>query len=511
MPGKKGEFLLGIDVGTQSIRAALLSPEGEVVSLKNTPQDMKTPKPGYAIQDPRFWWESTVKNIRGIIEETGINTGSIMAIGVCAHMHGPVPIGYQGELLSNAIQLYCDKRSESIVKRFTEQEDTTRLLKVTGNPPTPNWFGFKIKWLKENQLDLYERTFKFLVPKDYVNYKLTGETVIDPSEASGSFLMDSKTNKWSDELIEIMDLDKGKLPAIFGAGEVIGRVSREAASITGLAEGTPVVAGGGDMLCTLLTSDLTEKGRVSDVTGTGSIICFYTGEPIYDERLMNLRHVIDGWVPFGIVDHSGGALRWFRDNFCQNEIDMAAKQNIDVYKILDEMAAAEEPGNNGLLFFPYLMGERTLGSSHSRGVFVGFIPSHNKGSAIRAIMEGIAFEHNRTLEILTNAGHEVKSVVHCGGGANSRLWSQIKADIYQKPVHTLKAAEGGIVGAAILAGTGVGIYPDAATGAKSCIRIKDEFQPNPEMADRYVYLFNIYKEVHDLLQEPFDKLAVMPE
>lgn len=507
MINEEKEYLLGIDIGTQSIRAALLTPAGEVLALKIVSQDMKTPRPGHAIQDPQFWWESTAKNIREILEETNIKPSKIAAIGACAHMHGPVPVTSAGELISHEVQLYCDKRGEGIVKKFSKKHDVNKLLKITGNPPTPNWFGFKIKWLQENQPELYNRADKFLAPKDFINFRLTGKTVIDPSEASGSYLMNAKNSQWSAELIELLGLDIVKLPEIFDSAEIFGRVNSETATLTGLMEGTPVVTGGGDMLCSLLTSALTEKGRVADITGTGSIICFYSEEPHYDERLMNLRHVIPGWVPFGIVDHSGGALRWFKDKFCENEVIEAEKKNIDVHEILNKLAAEEEPGNNGLIFFPYLMGERSLGSSYSRGVFLGFNPAHNKGSAVRAIMEGVAFEHKRTLEIMEKAGYQITSVYHCGGGAKSKLWSQIKADIYQKPVYTIKADEGGIVGAAILAGTGAGIFSDSVAGAEQITEIKEKFEPNEKLKERYQHLFECYKEAHDLLQETFDKLA----
>lgn len=507
---QKKELLLGIDIGTQSIRAALINTKGQIISLANIPQEMQTPSPGLAEQDPQLWWDSTVKNIRKIINQTQVHPTEILSVGVCAHMHGPVPVGFDGELLSHNTQLWCDKRSKDIVERFKNNTDLQKTLRLSGNPPTPNWFGFKIKWIKENQPDLYEKTYKFLVPKDFINFKLTKETVIDHSEASGSFLMDASSDRWSPKLINMLELDIEKLPELHRAAEVIGKVTKEAASLTGLIEGTPVVAGGGDMLCTLLSSGMTEPGSVADLTGTGSLLSFFTKEPIFDERLMNLRHVMPGWIPFGIIDNSGGALRWFRDRFCKHELEEAKLEGRKIYKIMDELAANEPAGNEGLLFFPYLMGERTLGSSYSRGVFFGFTPRHNKGAAIRAILEGVAFEHKRTLEIMEEAGHKVNSIYHCGGGANSKLWSQIKADIYQKPVYTLENSEAGIVGAAILGGVGIGIYPDEATGAKQCTKIRDEFKPNMEHAERYNYLFNLYQEVHDLIQTPFNKLAKMP-
>jgi xylulokinase len=225
---------------------------------------------------------------------------------------------------------------------------------------------------------------------------------------------------------------------------------------------------------------------------------------------MNLHHVMPGWIPFGITDSGGGSLKWFKDSFCQEEVAQARASNGEVYDILNELAAAVVPGSEGLLFYPYLMGERTLGTPYARGIFFGITPRHGKGAMVRAIMEGITFELKRTLEIVESAGHSIEAVYHSGGGAYSDLWSQIKADIYQKPVHTFETSEGGILGSAILAGVGVGVYQDEPSGAERCLRLDKQFDPHPDLSERYNYQFELFKEAHDLLQEPFNKLAKMP-
>ena len=229
-----------------------------------------------------------------------------------------------------------------------------------------------------------------------------------------------------------------------------------------------------------------------------------------DPRLMNLHHVMPGWVPFGITDSGGGALKWFKDKLCKAEMADAERSGKDVYDILNPKAASIEAGSEGLLFLPYLMGERSLGTPFARGVFFGLTPRIGTGAMVRAIMEGVTFELRRTLEIIENAGNTVREVYTIGGGARSDLWSQIKADIYQKPVYTFEDSEGGILGSAILAGVGAGLYADVRAGADRCLRADKQFRPDPSRTARYDYLYGLFKEVHEGMQEPFDKLARMP-
>ncbi|MFB0536375.1 MAG: FGGY-family carbohydrate kinase [Anaerolineae bacterium] len=506
----KRQMLMGIDVGTQSTRVALLDLKGRVVASASTPQEMMTPRPGWAEQDPNVWWRNTLDNIHKAMEQVEATPDEVLAVGVCGQMHATVPLGKDGELLSHGVQLWCDKRSAELVDEFKAGLHVETAMRLAGSPPVPNWLGFNIKWLKVHEPDLYEKTWKFVLSKDYINYRLTGEIATDWSEASGSFLMDANAKTWSPELARYLELDMDKLPDVRASSDVVGKITAEAAELTGLTEGTPVVVGAGDMLCMLLSSGLTEPGRASDITGTASIMAVYVEEPVLDPRLMNLHHVMPGWIPFGISDSGGGALKWFKDELCQAEAAEAKRSGKDVYDILNPKAAAVEPGSEGLLFFPYLMGERSLGTPFARGVFFGLTPRTDTGAMVRAIMEGVTFELRRTLEIVEDAGNRVREVYTIGGGARSDLWSQIKADTYKKPVYTFEASEGGILGSAILAGVGVGVYTDARAGAEQCLRVDKAFQPDPSRAARYDYLYGLFKEVHDRLQEPFDKLARMP-
>jgi xylulokinase len=501
------QLLMGIDIGTQSTRAAILDREGNLVLSAGTPQDLTTPRPGWAEQDPQVWWDTTIANIRQVFAQSGVQPDQITGIGVSGQMHGTVPVDEKGVLLSHGVQLWCDKRSADLVEEFKAKPGIKKTYRIAGSPPVANWFGFKIKWVQEFQPDIYHRTWKFMLPKDFINFRLTGEVATDWSEASGAFLMDAKAKDWSPELIKEVGIDGEKLPRIQPSSSVIGTVSPEAASLTGLKEGTPVVAGAGDMLCMLLAAGITQPGRASDVTGSSAIASVFTNDPVLDERLMNLHHVMPGWIPFGIIDSGGLSLKWFKDTFCKAEILEAEKRNLGVYDILNDLANEVEPGAEGLLYFPYLMGERTLGTPHARGVLFGLTPRVDVGAVTRAIMEGVTFELKRTFEIIEAAGNVIEVIYHSGGGAYSDLWSQIKADIYGKPVSVFENSEGGILGSAILAGVGVGIYPDPASGAECCLRVAKTFNPRQEIRDRYHKMFTIFKDLHDRMQDSYNAMA----
>jgi xylulokinase len=503
------EFLMGIDIGTQSTRVAVLGLDGVVKGSASTAQELATPKPGWGEQDPDMWWANVAANIPLALEEAGIAPGQVLAVGVSGQMHATIPLDADGNLLSNAVQLWCDKRCSMQAQALAAHPEVKRLGALVGNPPLASWFGFKIRWLKENCPEIYRRTRWILQSSGYINYRLTGCMATDWTEASGSYLMNTQSHEWEDSAIQALEIDRDILPPIGISSEVLGQVTPTAAAATGLMEGTPVVHGAGDMLCMLIASGLTEPGRASDITGTASILAVHTDEPVPDPRLMNLHHALPGWIPFGIIDSGGGALKWFKDELCAAESARAAELRIEVYDILNQKAAQVEPGCEGLLFYPYLMGERSLGSPHARGVFFGLTPRSGVGAMTRAIMEGVTFELRRTLELVEDHGNRVGQIYTIGGGANSGLWSQIKADIYHKPVHTFESFEGGILGSAILAGVGAGVYADVRQGAQKCLRIDKSFQPRPETAGRYDGLFGLFKEVHDLMQEPFGRLSAL--
>jgi xylulokinase len=487
------QYVVAIDVGTQSTRAALVDVEGIIHDVASSPIELYAPRPGWAEQDPEQWWETTVANIAAVIGRHP--TATIGAIGVAAQMHSVVALSASGASLTDRAAIWSDKRCLDQVNAFERRADAEELSHLAGNRPLPAWAGFKMGWLRANAPEVYENAESLLVAKDFLNYRLCGEVATDPSEASGSFLCDAASGKWSDVLVDALGVDAAKLPEIVDSWSVIGTVRKDVAGRTGVAEGTPVVAGSGDMMCQLLGSGITKPGRVGLVSGTASIMSLAAESASPDFRIMNLRSASGDWIRFGIEDAAGESLRWFVDTFCPAGDPGQRRGSLES---LVPQAALVEPGSGGLLFFPYLLGERTLGSPHSRASFIGATIGHERAHFVRAVMEGIALEDRRALECLCPAG--VHGPIRAsGGGASSSLWNQIRADVFAHPVQVLASAEGGIQGAAILAGVAAGWYSDAAAGAEEVVRVAETWAPSPDAVRVYEDAFRIFCAVHDAL------------
>jgi xylulokinase len=487
-----GECVVAIDIGTQSTRAALVDIHGAIIDVASSPLDLFAPRPGWAEQDPEQWWETTVRNVAAVI---GRNPAvSVAAVGVGAQMHSLVALDGSGAPLTRRSAIWSDKRCQDEVQAFGRRDDAEELCSLAGNRPLPAWAGFKAAWLRRHLPDAYDGAATLLVAKDFLNLRLCGEAATDPSEASGSFLCEAATGNWSGPLLEALGVDRAKLPGIVDSSAVIGVVRRDVAERTGLVAGTPVVAGSGDMMCQLLGSGITEAGRVGLVAGTASI-AVAAGSASPDARVMNLRSASGTWIRFGIGDAAGASFRWFADELC------APADNAHggvAFEELTRLAARVEAGSGGLLFFPYLLGERTLGSAGSRASFVGATLRHDRAHFVRAVLEGITLEDRRALACL--CPQAPRGPVRCtGGGAASSLWNQIRADVFGHPVQTLACPEGGLQGAAILAGVGAGWYPGAASGAEQVIRLAGTWTPSPAATAVYERAFLAFCAVHDAL------------
>lgn len=482
-----GEYVVAIDIGTQSTRAALVDADGQIRDMASSPVDLFAPQPGWAEQDPEQWWQTTVDNIAAILER---NRGArVAAVGVGAQMHSLVAVDASGAALTTRSALWSDKRCLHQVQDLLSRPDADELCGLAGNRPVPAWCGFKMAWLRANMPAAYDQAATLLVAKDFVNLRLCGTAATDLTEASGSFLCDAVTGQWSEPLLAAVGVDRAKLPPIAEPAAVIGTVRAEVAARTGLAAGTPVVAGSGDMLCQLLGAGITRPGRAAVVAGTASIVAVAAPDATTDGRLMNLRSASGGWMHFGISDAAGKAFRWFADELCPAMTDFDA---------LTSKAADVPAGSAGLLFFPYLLGERTLGSARSRASFVGATLQHDRAHFIRAVLEGITLEDCRALRALRPEG--IDEPIRCtGGGADSDVWNQIRADVFGHPVQTLTQAEGGIQGVAILAGVGAGWYSDAAAGAEQVIRPARTWTPSPGAGEVYAEAFRTFCAVHDAL------------
>jgi xylulokinase len=508
------EYVVAIDIGTQSTRAALVDPHGRIADVAATPIGLFAPQPGWAEQDPEQWWQTTVANLAAIMARHP--EARIAAVAAGAQMHSVVAVDHDGQPLTARAAIWSDKRSLDQVREFSRRPDCEPLGRLAGNRPLPAWAGFKMAWLRDRRPAAYAGAASLLVAKDFVNLRLCGTAATDPAEASGTFLCDAATGQWSPELLAALAISRAKLPDIAGSATVIGAIRPEVARRTGLTAGTPVVAGSGDMMCQLLGAGITVPGRVGLVAGTASIVAVAAAAASPDQRVMNLRSASGSWIHFGISDAAGTSFRWFADQLAGPPGGPAEPDGPGPAATADEdvtrQAAAVRAGSDGLLFFPYLLGERTLGSPLSRGSFIGATLGHDRAHFARAVLEGITFEDRRALEAIGAAGAPAAAgpggavaaaepVRCCGGGARSALWNQIRAGIFGRPVQTLDCAEGGIAGAAVLAGVGAGWYPDPAAGADQVIRTAGRWTPDPAEQAVYQAAFRDFCAVHDALQE----------
>lgn len=504
------KYVMGLDIGTQSTKVQLYDENMKLVASVSREQFVDTPKPMWMTQKASGWWSKLKDSISEIKAKTGVSADDIVAFGCCGHMHGAVPVKMDGTVICDDVMLYSDKRGGYLAEALAEKM-TEEVFHISANMPIPSWQGIKLKWLKENEPAVYESADKFLTPKDFINFKLTGRACTDYSEGMGTFAMDWKTLDWSDELIGLLRIDKEKLPKIQKAYEIVGTITPQAAQETGLSPKTVVVTGGGDMFSMLYVSGMHKKGAAVDITGTGGTISAYTEKPVMDRRIMNLHHVLDGWVPFGNIDAAGVSFRFMRDNLCKAERDAAVAKGVDEYAYLCDIASQTPAGADGLYFLPYLMGERTMGSADSRACFIGMSMDKTAGHFVRAVLEGVAFEFKRSLDIFETAGTDITAVYHTGGAAKGDFWNQIKADIYNKPVYTLKTDEGGVLGVALMAAYAVGFIDDLIAGADEVVRIKKIYEPNPANYHLYQEMGEMFGELHDTLQAPFKKMARIQE
>ncbi|MBD3197421.1 MAG: hypothetical protein GF317_20365 [Candidatus Lokiarchaeota archaeon] len=471
--------ILAIDLGTQSIKVAFVEANGKIESIIQESQKVHNPQPGWAEQEPKLWWSLTQKAIKKLVNSFKRDISEIQAISVCGQMHGPVGISENGEITTNWTQIWCDKRSEIVCEEIKNEYDIFELSKITGNPPTTGWPGIKVRWIKEYTPEIYNKTKWFLVPKDFINYKLTGIAATDPSEASGTFLYDINSEGYSDELAEILKIDVSKFANIHKSYEVIGTLKDAIADSLGLPKNIPVLAGGGDFIVSLLGIGLAGEGSAVDMTGTSTLFVVHKEKPIIHPLVQNLKHVIDGWVPFTILDCGGLSLSWMRDF-----LDSVSENEVS-YENMINMAKKIPPGSEGLLFYPYLLGERREENIFSRGCFFGLDLNHKAPHFARAVMEGVGLAVGKDVQVFRNLGVKIDKVYCQGGATRNRLLYQIKANILQVPQIISNEPETTLSGVGILAGYGLGIIDDLQDLPKFNTENQEVIKPNPELVTNY--------------------------
>ena len=495
-------YLLGIDVSTTATKALLIDEQGAVVAVGATEYAFDTPQPLWSEQDPPVWWYGAVQSIRQALDTSGVKGDEIAAIGLTGQMHGLVLLNGDGSVLRPSI-LWNDQRTGAQCDEIRERVGFKDLIRYTGNNALTGFTAPKILWVRENEPEVYERVRHILLPKDYLRYRLTGEMGTDKAGAAGTLLLDLRTRDWSTEVLQALDIPREFLPPTHEGPQITGRVTASVAADTGLKEGTPVVAGGGDQAAGAVGVGAVTEGIVSLVLGTSGVVFATVNEPFYEPegRLHAFCHAVPGrWHLMGVMLSAAGSLRWYRDTLAPGMS----------YDDLLAPAADVPPGSEGLLFLPYLTGERTPHPDPlARGAFVGLTVRHSKAHMTRAVLEGVAFGLRDSFELMKGVGLSgIRQVRVSGGGARSPIWRQILADVLNSELATVNTTEGAAYGAALLAGVGADVWPDVDTACNTAISVTGSTQPNPEAAAQYEAYYAQYRALYPTLKPTFDALGV---
>ena len=496
-------YVLGIDVGTGGTRAIIMGSNGRIAaSATEEHEPFASPQIGWAEQRPDDWWRAAGIAIRKALAQGNLRGEQISCVGFSGQMHGAVMLDGSGEVVRPAL-IWCDVRTEKQCKELNERIGSQRLIQLTCNPALPNFTLTKFLWVREHEPENWKRVRSVMLPKDYVRFKLTGERAIDVADASGTLLLDVARRQWSAEVLQAAEIDKSLLPALYESADVCGKVSALGAEATGLAAGTPVVAGAGDQAAGAVGMGIVTPGAVSTTIGTSGVVFAATDRPALDPRgrLHTFCHAVPGrWHVMGVTQAAGLSLRWFRDQFASG----SREPGRDPYEQLTAEAATVLPGADGLLWAPYLMGERTPHlDPDARAVLAGLTASHTRAHVVRAILEGVAFSLKDTFTIFEEMKVPVKSIRLGGGGARSPLWRQIQADVYGHEVEIVEAEEGAAYGAAILAGVGAKIWPTVDAACASVVRVVDRVRPNPENAAVMSANYAAYRRVYPAMKSIF--------
>ena len=493
-------YFLGLDVSTTSSKALLIDRSGKVLGTASSAHSLSSPKPLWSEQDPAQWWQAVVQSIRNVILQTGIAPGEIEAIGLTGQMHGLVLLDEAGEVLRPAI-LWNDQRCQAQCDEIHQRVGKERFIQISGNVALTGFTAPKILWVAENEPEIYSRVRHVLLPKDYIRYKLTGEFAMDKADGSGTVLFDLKARDWSEELLTTLNIPREWMPPTYEGPAITGHISESAAGLTGLPTGVPVVAGGGDQAAGAVGVGAVEPGIIGLTVGTSGVIFATTPAPLVEPegRLHAFCHAVPGrWHFMGVMLSAAGSLQWYRDTLAPG---------VSFDDLLHE-AESVPAGSEGLLYLPYLSGERTPHPDPlARGAFIGLTLRHTRGHMTRAVLEGVAFGLKDSFNLIRDAGLEnVSQVRASGGGTKGALWRQILADVLESELVSVNTAEGGAFGAALLAGVGRGAWPDVVTACHESIQITGKTDPNPDTFEVYRHAYQVYRELYPLLKNTFTQL-----
>lgn len=502
-------YLLGIDIGTTGTRSLVINEDGSIIGSAVKEYPLYTPKPGWAEQEPEDWYDATIQTIKEVLEKNEIKGSDIKAIGLSGQMHGSVFLDKNNEVIRPAI-LWCDQRTEPQCQEIYNIFGYENFIKLSYNKALPGFTSPKILWLRENESENYKKVYKILLPKDYVRFMISGVYATEVSDAAGMLLMDIKNRVWSNEILNGLEIDKNFLAELYESYEISSRVNEKTAKLTGLLAGTPIAGGGGDNAAGNVGSGIIRQGIISDSIGTSGVVFAHSDSPVYDPegRLHSFCHAVPGkWHLMGVTLSAAGSQKWYYDTFGPSKSIMQERPDLKKYKLLDAQAEKVSAGSNGLIFLPYLSGERSPhGDAYARGVFFGISYVHGQDHFVRSIMEGVAFSQLDCLNLMRSLGINSDKIVLIGGGSRSKIWREIICDIFETPLITLKNEEGPAFGAALLGGVGCGLYKSVEEAVEKTVRQADEIKPNSGNFPIYRKTYDIYRSLYKDLKDDFKKL-----
>lgn len=496
-------YVLGIDVGTGGTRAVLVDREGTIVSSATSEHaPFVSPKASWAEQDPHDWYRATGIAIRESASKAGINGSQIAAVGLAGQMHGAVLLGERDEVLRPAL-IWCDQRTQPQCDWLNQKIGEPKIITLTCNRALTNFTLTKLLWVRDNEQEIWKTFRRVLLPKDYVRFLLTGEHAMDVAEASGTLMLDVAQRRWSEEMMSTAELPMSCLPKLYESQEVCGRINDAGSAHAGLKAGTPVVAGAGDQAGGAVGMGIVRAGAVSATIGTSGVVFAATDLPAMDPkgRVHTFCHAVPGrWHVMGVTQAAGLSLRWFRDLVSHPDSNIS-------YEELTREAANVPPASDGVLWAPYLMGERTPHlDPNARGVLAGLAAGHTRAHVSRAILEGVAFSLKDTFRLFDEMRVPVRNVRLGGGGARSSLWRQIQADVYGREVQILAAEEGAAYGAALLAGVGAKFWTSVDEACDAVVKVRQTVQPNPAALKALAAQYEKFRQLYPALKPLFSRM-----
>ena len=506
----RGQFILAHDLGTTGNKASLYDQGGKVKASSFYGYKTEYAHLTWAEQNPEDWWKAVCVSTQELLSTARVAPEEIACIVFSGQMMGCVAVDRQARPLRNAI-IWADQRSQAEGQLLIDRIGMEKVYRITGHRASASYSGAKILWVRNHQLEVFKHTFKFIHAKDFIVARLTGKFVTDISDASGMNLLDLERGDWSSQILDAIGLDRKLLPELHASTDVVGEVLPEIAGQASLASGTPVVIGGGDGLCAAVGAGVVREGSAFNYIGSSSWIATATKQPVYDPALRTYTwaHMVPGmFSPNGTMQAAGGSYQWLRDVFCQQEQETAVKLKLSPYELMNLQAEQSPPGAKGLLFLPYLLGERSpRWNPKARAAFVGLTVQHSRPDIIRATLEGITFNLRVILEALEGQGVQIEAIRAIGGGARGRVWRQIMADIYNKPI--LRPAlleEATSLGAALAGGIGVGLFKDFSV-AEELTPIVDTTYPNLSNKPVYDKLYDIFNHAYQAFVPLYEELA----